>query len=29
MGQDNSYVYEQLLGMSEEEVAELRENGVI
>jgi benzylsuccinate CoA-transferase BbsF subunit len=28
-GQDNSYVYRQLLGISEEEVAELREEGVI
>ena len=29
LGQDNSYVYKQLLGLSSEEVAELRENGVI
>jgi crotonobetainyl-CoA:carnitine CoA-transferase CaiB-like acyl-CoA transferase len=28
-GQDNSYVYGKLLGMSEAEVAELRKNGVI
>jgi len=28
-GENNSYVYEELLGMSEKEVAELRENGVI
>jgi len=29
LGQDNNYVYKELLGMSEEEVAEIRENGVI
>lgn len=29
LGQDNNYVYGQLLGISEEEVSELRENGVI
>jgi benzylsuccinate CoA-transferase BbsF subunit len=28
-GQDNNYVYRQLLGMSQAEVVELRENGVI
>ena len=29
LGQDNDYVYKQLLGMSGEEVAELRQQGVI
>ncbi|MBA7676974.1 Succinyl-CoA:(R)-benzylsuccinate CoA-transferase subunit BbsF [subsurface metagenome] len=28
-GQDNSYVYKQLLGMSEDELAELRRQGII
>ncbi|MFC1990692.1 CaiB/BaiF CoA transferase family protein [Chloroflexota bacterium] len=28
-GQDNDYVYRQLLGLSEEEITEIRENGVI
>ena len=28
-GQDNDYVYKQLLGMSKQEVAELRQQGVI
>ncbi len=28
-GQDNNYVYRELLGMSEDEVAELTEQGVI
>ena len=28
-GQDNDYVYKQLLGMSEDEVAELKEQGII
>jgi len=28
-GQDNNYVYGKLLGMSEEEIADLKENGVI
>ncbi|MEK0338378.1 MAG: CoA transferase, partial [Nitrosopumilus sp.] len=29
LGQDNDYIYSELLGMSEDEVAELREQGVI
>ena len=29
LGQDNDYVYRRLLGMSEAEVAELKEKGVI
>jgi crotonobetainyl-CoA:carnitine CoA-transferase CaiB-like acyl-CoA transferase len=28
-GRDNDYVYRQLLGMNDSEIAELRENGVI
>ena len=28
-GQDNDYVYRQLLGMSDDEIAELREQGTI
>ena len=29
LGRDNNYVYNQLLGMSEGEVAELRQQGII